>query len=456
MKGSKNDILNGTIWKQILIFFFPILLGTFFQQLYNTVDAVVVGNFVGKEALGAVGGSTGTLINLLVGFIVGVSSGATVIISQYYGKQDREGVRKGVHSGMLLAIGFGFIMMAIGFIFAPKMLMAMDVPEAILPHSITYMRIYFLGLVPSLIYNMGAGILRAIGDSKRPLYFLMISCFVNIVLDILFVAVFKWQVMGVAVATVISQIVSCILTILVLTKTEESYKFNFKWMKWESSVMKSIIIIGLPTGVQSILYSISNVLIQATVNGYGTDTVAAFTAFGKIDALFWMMASAFEVAILTFVGQNFGAGNYDRVKKGIKQTLIIQAISTVIMSVFLYNFGEIFYNLFTNDTEVIRIGLTILKFLCPTWIAFVFVGILSSGIRACGDSFIPMLITALGICGLRFLWIIFYESTTVIEALYCYPISWIFTSILLILYYLQGGWFKRSLKQKEKMEIKVS
>lgn len=451
LHASRSDILKGTIWKQILIFFFPILFGTFFQQMYNTVDAVIVGNFVGKEALGAVGGSTGTLINLLVGFVTGVSSGATVVISQYYGRRDAEGVHNAVYSGMFLAVVCGCIMMLIGFVFAPDFLNMMNVPEDILDYSITYMRVYFLGVVPMLIYNMGAGILRAVGDSKRPLYFLIAACICNIVLDLLFVVVLRLEVFGVGLATTISQIVSCILTLIVLKKTEDSYHFDIKEMSCSFDTLKRIIVLGLPAGIQSCLYSVSNLLIQTTVNGYGTDTVAAFTAFGKIDALFWMMTGAFGTAVMTFVGQNFGAGNIERVKKGMTQTIVMQTISTIVLSVLLYFGGSVFYRLFTPDQEVIRIGMEILKFLCPTWILFVFIEVYSSGIRACGDALNPMLMTAFGICGTRMIWIFFGPTETILEALFCYPVSWALTSTLFILYYLKGGWLKRSLKHREKM-----
>lgn len=451
LRASRSDILNGTIWKQILIFFFPILFGTFFQQLYNTVDAVIVGNFVGKEALGAVGGSTGTLINLLVGFVTGVSSGATVIISQFYGRRDHDGVQRSVQSGMFLAVVCGVIMMMIGFVFAPDFLKMMNVPEDIIGYSITYMRIYFLGVVPMLIYNMGAGILRAVGDSKRPLYFLIAACLCNIILDIVFVVVLRLEVFGVGLATTLSQLLSCVLTLFVLKKTEDCYRFELKALKCEMTTMKRIVTLGLPAGIQSCLYSISNLLIQTTVNGYGTDTVAAFTAFGKIDALFWMMTGAFGTAVMTFVGQNFGAGNIDRVKKGMTQTIVMLAISTALLSSILYVGGSVFYRLFTPDQEVIRIGMEILKFLCPTWITFIFIEVYSSGIRACGDAIIPMLMTACGICVTRMVWIFFGPTATILEALFCYPVSWVLTSTLFILYYLNGGWLKRSLKQREKM-----
>lgn len=449
MKNKSIDILNGSIYKTILYFFFPIMFGSFFQQLYNTVDAVVVGNFVGKQALGAVGGSTGQLINLLVGFITGLSSGATVVIAQYYGNHDEDGVGRSVQSGMFIAIILGAIMMFVGIIFAPQLLSMMNVPADVYDYSLVYMQVYFVGLIPSMIYNMGAGVLRAIGDSKRPLYFLIASCMTNIVLDVLLVAVFHMDVFGAAVATVASQVVSCILTLYVLKRTEDSYHYVLKETSCDRDILSRIIIIGLPTGIQSCLYSVSNIFIQATVNGFGTDTLAAFTAFGKIDALFWLISGAYGVAIMTFVGQNFGANNIDRVKKGIRAGIIMEGITAIALSFILYFFGEYFIMLFTQEPSVIEIGVEIMKFLCPTWVTFIFVEILSSGIRACGDSMLPMIITGVGICGIRVVYLMVHNSQTVLEALFCYPVSWVITSIIFIIYFLQGSWFKRSIKKRD-------
>ena len=311
-----NGITEGVIWKQLLIFFFPMLFGTFFQQLYNTTDAIVVGRFVGKEALSAVGGTTGTLINVFVGFFVGISVGATVTISQYYGGKYKEEVSKAVHTAIALAIAGGAIITLIGIFGAPLALRLMGTPDEIMPYSLIYIRIYFGGMIANLIYNMGAGILRAIGDSKRPLFFLIISCFVNIVLDLLFVIEFHWGVMGVAIATVISQICSATLVCVVLMRTEECYKLNLKLISFHSEMLKRIIHIGLPAGFQSLMYTLSNVLIQTNMNSFGTNTIAAWTAYGKIDGIFWMSMGSFGIAVTTFVGQNFGAGKNDRVRKG--------------------------------------------------------------------------------------------------------------------------------------------
>lgn len=441
-KASKIDILNGPIWQQILLFFFPIMLGTFFQQLYNTVDAIVVGNFVGKVALGAVGGSTGTLINLLINFISGLAGGATVVIAQSYGKKDMDGIKKGIESGMFLGISLGFILMIIGIASARVLLESMDVTSDILPLAVSYMRIYLLGLVPTMIYNVGSGVLRAVGDSKRPLYFLIVSCFTNIIFDILFVCVLKMGVNGAALATIISQAVSCVLILFALGKENTIYHYRLNKIEFDPTYLKKIVVIGLPTGIQSVLYSVSNLFINAQVNGYGTDTIAAFTAFGKIDALFWMVSGAYSVAIITIVGQCYGAGKIKRLKKAVNTAVVMYCITSLIIIGVCYFGGNYLYGLFTNDAEVIRIGMDILKFLCPYWVTFCLVEILSSAIRACGESLKPMIITALGICGFRIVWICMYPSTTVIQTLYCYPISWVLTSAIFLFYYLKGSWLK--------------
>ncbi len=451
MKRIKTDLLHGVIWQQILLFFFPVLFGTVIQQLYNTVDAMIVGNFIGKEALGAVGGSTGTLINLLVGFVTGLASGATVIIAQYYGSAESDGVRRGVYSGMALAVGLGAILMAAGIFLAPSLLRLLNVPDDILPLSISYMRIFLSGMIPTMIYNTGASVLRAAGDSRRPLLFLIISCIANIILDILFVAVFNAGVEGAAAATVLSQCISCVLTLYVLGHTHESYHFDFHHFSADMTVLKRIISIGFPIGMQAVLYSVANLFIQASINSYGTDTIAAYTAFGKIDALFWNTSAALGTALLTFCGQNFGAGDIKRVKKGIREGIVIYLLITGLITFVCYAFGDFFYGLFTKDTEVIRIGTELLRYLCPFWACFVFVEIFSSSIRACGDSFVPMVITAVGIGAFRILWILFWPASTIFDTLRCYPISWTLTSLLFLGYYLQGGWLKRSMRRRESL-----
>lgn len=435
--NSKVSITEGVIWKQLLLYFFPLLFGTFFQQLYNTIDAVVVGRYVGKEALSAVGGATGTLINVLIGFFVGLSSGATVIISQYYGGKKKEEVNQSVHTAIALAITGGFVIMIIGFLGSPYALKLMGTPKEIYKDALTFIRIYFLGTVFNVVYNMGAGILRAIGDSKRPLYFLIISCGVNIVLDLLFVVVFNWGVGGTAAATVLSQFLSACLICMVLMKTDDCYKLYLSKIRFHKEILKRIIHIGLPAGAQSLMYSTSNLLIQSSMNSFNINVLAAWTAYGKIDGIFWMIMNSFGVSVTTFVGQNFGAGKQDRVQKGIRVCLGFAMASAVFLSVTLSIFAANIMGIFNKDPAVIQEGLVILHFLVPTYCTYVLIEILSGALRGMGQAVIPFILTFLGVCVLRIAWIlsavpVWHDVKTVI---FSYPLTWSVTSLLFLIYY---------------------
>lgn len=437
-KGKQgNGITEGVIWKQLLIFFFPILFGTFFQQLYNTVDAVIVGRFVGKEALAAVGGSTGTLINLLVGFFVGLSSGATVIISQFYGGGREKRVSEAVHTAIAFSLACGVGLMVIGIAASPIALRAMGTPEDIMQYSLSYIRIYFLGIIPNLVYNMGAGILRAIGDSKRPLYYLMASCFTNIVLDLVLVVWLRLDVRGAAIATIVSQLVSAVLVVLQLVRTKDSYRLVIRKIRLNLFMVMRIVRIGLPAGLQSVMYSASNIIIQSSVNSLGTDTVAAWTAYSKIDSVYWMIISALGISITTFVGQNYGAGKLDRVKRGIYVCLGLSFLITAILSEVLYLGGGYIYLMFTADAAVIAKGMEILHFLVPAFATYVCIEILSGALRGTGDCWIPMIMTAVGVCALRVLWILVAVplKPDIPTVVFSYPLTWSITSILFLVYF---------------------
>ncbi len=438
----KNNITEGVIWKQLLAFFFPLLFGTFFQQLYNTVDAVVVGQFVGKEALAEVGGASAMIINIFVGFFVGISAGATVTISQFFGGKRMREVQDAIHTAVALSVAAGVAIMVIGLFAAPSVLSLMNTPPETMEGSVLYLRIYFCGMVGNLIYNMGSGILRAMGDSKRPLYFLIASCLVNVVLDIMLVAAAHMGVAGVAVATVLSQAFSAVLVCIVLMKFPAEYRLKLKNIRFYGWVLKRIIAIGLPAGFQSLMYSLSNALIQVNVNSFGTDTVAAWTAYGKIDSLFWMVVNAFGISITTFVGQNYGAGLYKRVRRGVRQCLLITAIFTLFLNVLIIPLGQILFRLFTKDEQVIEIGVMMMHFLVPTFMTYICIEIYSGALRGMGDSLIPMLITCGGICGLRVIWLFTavprWNSMKTVMA--SYPITWVITSLLFLVYY---SWYTK-------------
>lgn len=435
---SDNRITEGVIWKQLLLFFFPILWGTFFQQLYNAADAIIVGRVVGKEALSAVGGSTSTVIQVIVGFFVGLSSGATVIISQYYGAKKKEMVEYAVHTAIAFSLIAGIVMMVIGIWTAPVILRAMDTPEDVFHPSLTYLRIYYLGMIGNLIYNVGAGILRAVGDSKRPLYFLIVSCMTNIVFDLLFVAGFGMGVAGAAWATILSQTLSAILVLRLLARTNDMHHLEYSRIYLDRRMLGRIIRIGLPAGLQSIMYSSSNVLIQASINSLGTDTVAAWTAYSKIDSLFWMIVSAFGISITTFVGQNYGAGKTQRLRKGVRICMGMTFATTLVLSFMLYFWGIYGYHLFTNDAEVIEIGVSMMRYMVPVYFTYVTIEILSGALRGAGDSWIPMVICLIGICALRVSWLMFVVPTrkNIYTIMFSYPLTWVVTTTLFIIYYL--------------------
>lgn len=413
------------------------MLGTLFQQLYNTADAVIVGRFVGTKALAAVGGSTGQMINLVVNFFVALSSGATVIIARCYGAKKPKDLNDTLHTAAALSIAGGLILTVLGILLAPAMLRLMKTPADVFRDSVTYLRIYFAGVVFVFIYNVGSAILRAVGDSKRPLYFLIVCCFINIFLDILLVVYFHLGVAGAALATVASQAVSAVLIIRTLMKSSDMYCLHPTEIRFHKFLLFSIISIGLPAGLQSVMYNVSNVIVQTSLNSLGTDTMAAYTAFSKIDAIYWMISGAFSVSITTFIGQNYGAQKYSRMKKSIKICLFMDFIASLLVSAALLTFGKYLLQLFTTDPEVLKIGVKIIRVIAPSYVLFIFIEILSSTLRGMGNVLAPMLMTCGGVCILRILWIFFVvpKAPGITTILLCYPISWGLTTILFIIYF---------------------
>ncbi len=437
IENTTNTIVDGVIWKGLLKFFFPIMLGTLFQQLYNTVDAVVVGQFVGTQALAAVGGSSSQIVNLFIGFFVGLSSGATVIVSQYFGAREDKGVSRAVHTAMALAFIAGAVMTVVGLVFAPAMLEIMNTTEDTLADSTLYLRIVFLSMIPSMVYNVGSSILRAIGDSRSPLYFLAAACLVNVVLDLAFVLIFHMGVAGVAIATSIAQAVSAVLVFVALCRAKGSYRIIPREIRPERELLARTVRIGLPTGLQSVLYAVSNIIITTSINGFGTDTVAAWVAFGKVDALFWLILSAFGVAIMTFVGQNYGARKFDRVHKSLKVALAIAAVTSIVFSAVLLLVGQYVFRLFTNDQTVMDVAIYMMMCMVPGYVLYVPIELISGALRGMGDTLIPTVITAVGICALRVLWIFAVVPLwhDILAITISYPISWLLTSAAFILYY---------------------
>ena len=403
---AKNQITEGVIWRQLLIFFFPIVIGTLFQQLYNTVDAVIVGRFVGKQALASVGGSAAVLSNLIIGFFTGLSAGATVIISQHYGAKNERNLHESLHTAYAFSIIASLAIAVLGWFLTPWLLTALKTPADVLTDSILYLRIYFLGMISVLIFNMGSGIMRAIGDSKRPLYYLIICCLLNIVLDVVMVLIFRLGIAGVAVATVISQSVSAVLVTRALMTSYDTLKLSLTAIRISPSMLRSELRIGFPSGLESSMYGITNIIIQAAVNEFGTDTAAAWAAYGKLDAIFWTVCGAFGIAITTFSGQNYGAKRYDRVFKSVRVCLGMSFGICGSLLIFLVIFCRPLFHIFTTDLTVVKIGVYMLRYITPSYIVFVIIEILSGALRGIGDVLIPTLITLGGVCCVRLPWIL--------------------------------------------------
>lgn len=436
--SSSNRIISGTIWKQLLLFFFPLLFGTFFQMLYNTADSVIVGRFVGVGALSAIGGAASQIAGLVVGAFLGLCSGATVVIAQYYGADKKNSVETAVHTSIALSLGLGIILAVLGVILARPVLVLMDTPYESMEDSVIYLIIYSIGMPVNLLYNMGAAILRAIGDSKRPLYYLIVSTLSNIVLDLLFVAVFKMGVAGAAIATVLCQAISAVLVLVCLLKANDCYRVSVRKIRINWAYLKQILRIGIPSMIQSMAYSISNVILQVVVNGFGTYYVAAWAVCGKADQVFWMMSNSLGIAITTFISQNYGAGYFGRVRKCLRQSILIDLVMTSVMQALLYLLAPVITNMFTANHAVAGLGVYMMRYFIKTYLLFLCIEVFAAVLRGIGDPLLPMIIDISGVCLLRILWVIFAlpRWPGFDTVMYSYPVSWAVTSVLMVVYYL--------------------
>lgn len=447
MQSNQRQITEGVIWKQLLIFFFPILMGTFFQQMYNTVDTIIVGRVVGTTALAAVG-ATGPLVNMVNGFFIGISSGATVILSQNYGAGNRQGVSDALHTGVALSLILGALITVLGVGMGPWVMKLMNTPESCLNDASVYLRIYFAGAVGSMVYNMGAGILRAMGDSKRPMLFLMATCILNVVLDILFVAVLHMGVAGAALATTVSQFLSAVLPILVLIRLPED-RLELKKLRIDPGLLGRILRIGVPAGLQFVTFDFSNILIQSGVNSFGDVTMAAWTAHGKTDAITWMISGAFGVSITTFVGQNFGAQKYRRIRKSAWICLGMSVALVGVVAAVMLCFRAQILGIYVDDPEVIRVGSFIMLSIIPFNIVFMPIEVFAGTMRGVGYSVVPTVITGCCICLFRILWLVTVVRRwhTLKMLTICYPISWMLAAGVFLTVYLRGNWLRSRIAQ---------
>ncbi len=446
-----NDLTQGNIVGSLLRFFFPILFGMLFQQLYNTVDAIVVGRVVGHEALAAVGGSPAVIINLVIGVFTGLASGATVIISQYYGARDDEQLKNAVHTILTFCLLAGVALTVLGRLSAPWSLRAAKTPEDIFELSAGYLRLYYLGSVPLLLFNVASGVLRAVGDSRRPLVYLAVCCALNIALDLLFVASLGMGVAGVAWATVLSQLVGAALILAHLFRTKGPERLELRRLRIDALSLRRILYIGVPAAAQGAMYSISNIIIQAAVNEFGTVVVAAWTAVSKFDGVFWVTSNSFGAAICTFVGQCFGAGKYERMKEGVRKWLLTTLGTSAALSALLLGFSRWGLLLFATERPVIDTAMRLLWFFVPFYVFWSFIEILSSTLRGAGDSVTPTVICLLGVCALRvaWIWLVVPRFHTLRCVSLSYPITWIVTASVFVVYYYKSDWLARCMGRSQ-------
>lgn len=439
MKGSGSKakrMTEGSIFKCLLYFALPLMVGNFFQQLYNTVDSIIVGNFVGKEALAAIG-SVDSIINTYIGFFVGLSAGAGVVISQYYGASDDENIHKAVHTTiaitLIMAIGTTIISLFTTDIF----LRISRVPSDVWPEAETYLGIYFLGLVGLLIYNMGSGILRAVGDSKHPLYFLIFSALSNTVLDIIFVANLRLGVAGAAYATIISQALSALLVLYTLIKTKDCYKISFKKIRIYPKLLKQIFRIGLPTALQMMVTAFSNVFVQSYINSFGSAAMAGYSSYNKIDKVCLLPLQSIGLAITTFMGQNIGAGNSERAIKGVKTATRMNVVTAIVLLTFLWVVAPYLIYIFNQDEEVIHYGTIFLRTMSPFFLCVAYNQIHNGALKGAGNTKIPMIIMMSCFIVFRqiYLFVISRVINTPIAIALGYPLGWLLCTIILSIYY---------------------
>ena len=443
-KTKTMDMTGGSISKLLIAFAIPLLMGNLFQQLYNTVDSLVVGNFVGKEALAAVG-STTPIINTLVMFFGGVAVGASVIISRYFGAHDDEKLHTAIETTMALTFVSSILCTVLGIYIAPALLRFMDTPEDVLPEAATYLKIYFAGVSGLLIYNMTSGILRAVGDTKRPLYFLILSSIMNIVLDLIFVIYFHMGIAGVAYATIISQFVSSILVLTILTRSTENYRFVWKDLCFNKKMLSQICKVGFPVGLQQAVTSFSNVYVQSYINSFGSSCMAGWSSYVKIDSFLMLPLQSMSQASTTFASQNIGAKNVKRVKDGTKTALLLSSAVIFVLAAILWIFAPQMTALFNQDPEVIYYGTLFLR-LCVFAVVLCCPNQIYAGtLRGAGDAKNPMYIMLFSFVVFRqiYLYLVNRFAYSPYTIGFGYPAGWLLCTILMTVCYRFSGWEKK-------------
>ena len=442
---QRGLMTSGVIWKELLLFSIPLLLGNLFQLLYNTVDSIVVGNFVGHQALAAVGAST-PLINMLIGFFMGVAAGAGVLVSRFFGARKLEELHIAVHTFVAFTFLFGVLMMVAGITLTPLFLQWMGTPADIMDMAVLYLRIYFLGIIPTMLYNSGAGILQAVGDSRRPLCFLTIASVLNIILDLVFVIQLNMGVAGVAWATLIAQTVSCILVAVTLLRSKESYQIIPKKIRIDKPMLMQIVRLGIPSGLQQMIVSFSNVLVMSYVNRFGSAAIAGFSSANKFDNFLGLPVNSFMLAITTFVGQNMGAKQIERVKKGINTCMFMGIGIVIAIGIPAYLFSDLCIRMFSQEADVIYYGSWMMRTLVPFYSILNIAQVLTGAVRGTGNTTVPMLINVFYYCIIRqvFLAVAMMFINSIVVVFWSYPLTWTLSAVTLFIYYKRGSWLKHS------------
>ena len=436
-KKQEVDMTQGSIFRHLLAFAFPLLIGNVFQQLYNMVDTWVVGNYVSNEAFSAVG-SVGPIINTLIGFFTGLSSGAGAVISQYFGAKREDKVRDTVHTALVMTLLLGIVFTAVGVLMTPAMLGLMKTPEEVLPQSEAYLKVYFSGMLGLMVYNMGAGILRAVGDSRRPFYFLVVSAVINIVLDLVFVLKLGMGVEGVAYATVIAQSVSAILVLVVLFRSKSCVRVQLSRLRVHWDMLSKIVLVGIPAGIQMMLTAFSNVFVQSYINFFGPDCMSGWTAYSKIDHLLLLPMQSVALASTTFVAQNLGSGQEARARRGIRIAIAMAVGSTALLLIPVLVFAPSLVTFFNDKPEVVEYGTRFLRTISFFYVLCCMNQILAGALRGAGKSRAAMLIMLTSFVFFRqaYLYVVAnYVSNTISWISMAYPAGWMLASALLLIYY---------------------
>ena len=439
--SDPNSLTEGSIWKKMLLFALPIFLGNVFQQFYNTFDSWVVGKFIGDTALAAVG-SSGSLIHMFVGFFNGVDMGAGVIIARFYGARDYEKMRTAVHTDVAFGLTAGAVLTILGVAFSPTILKWMGTPESVMPQSVTYFRFYFCGAIFTVMYNIFVGILHAVGDSRHPLYYLIFSTFVNIVLDLLFVAVLKMGVGSAAMATTISQGISALLCCIRLLRVDEPYKLRIQEIRFDFSCLKSIVHFGLPSGIQNSVIGIANLVVQTNINSFGAAAMAGCGAYSKIEGLAFLPVTCFSMALSTFVGQNLGAHKHERVRKGVGFGIACSCIMAEVIGVLSYLFAPQMIGFFNSSPEVVDYGTRHMRTICLFYCLLAFSHCIAGIMRGAGKATVPMVTMMVCWCIIRVSYITvavrFVNELTTVS--FAYPLTWTLSSIIFLIYFLKADW----------------